>query len=93
MSDQLIGEPDTVEDAKVRIIYSVEVDGEVVYVERFDADELAKQKEEDLIKGWICRMKCLLCCRKKSGFVACLARCVVDGNCCDSGYRNCSRVC
>jgi hypothetical protein len=35
--------------------------------------------------------KCGLCCRRKTGFGACLLRCMEDGQCCDSGEtgRNC----
>jgi hypothetical protein len=35
-------------------------------------------------------IKCALCCSQKKGFVACMARCLYDGQCCDGGLRNCS---
>ena len=38
------------------------------------------------------RVSCILCCSGRSGFGACVARCLVDGQCCDSGLRNCSPV-
>jgi hypothetical protein len=38
------------------------------------------------------KLSCILCCSQKSGFGACVARCLVDGQCCDSGLRNCTPV-
>ncbi len=38
---------------------------------------------------WLGRLKCVICCEGKAGFGACLARCLADGKCCDSGQRNC----
>lgn len=35
---------------------------------------------------------CALCCIRKSGYAACLARCLVDNQCCDSGVENCTSV-
>lgn len=35
-------------------------------------------------------LKCAACCKGKAGYVACVARCLVDGKCCDSGQGNCS---
>lgn len=35
---------------------------------------------------------CVLCCRKKTGFGACMVRCVETGKCCDSGATNCEDV-
>ena len=32
---------------------------------------------------------CALCCSKKSGYAACVARCLLDGRCCDGGTNNC----
>jgi hypothetical protein len=33
---------------------------------------------------------CALCCSQKAGFAACMARCLLDGQCCDGGVRNCT---
>jgi hypothetical protein len=33
---------------------------------------------------------CELCCIPKAGFVACVARCHLDGQACDGGLNNCS---
>jgi hypothetical protein len=35
---------------------------------------------------------CALCCSQKSGFAACMARCLYDGQCCDGGLSNCSQT-
>ena len=34
-------------------------------------------------------LACALCCSTKSGFAACVARCLLDGRCCDGGTHNC----
>lgn len=36
-------------------------------------------------------LRCAACCMGRSGFGACVARCLVTGEACDSGTRNCSR--
>jgi hypothetical protein len=33
---------------------------------------------------------CALCCSGKSGFGACVARCLLDGKACDGGVSNCT---
>jgi hypothetical protein len=35
---------------------------------------------------------CAAACSRKSGFAACLARCLVTGEACDGGIDNCDRV-
>lgn len=35
-------------------------------------------------------ISCALCCSQKSGFAACMARCLYDGQCCDGGLSNCN---
>ncbi len=35
-------------------------------------------------------LSCALCCSQKSGFAACMARCLLDGQCCDGGVSNCN---
>lgn len=37
-------------------------------------------------------ISCALCCSQKSGFAACMTRCLYDGQCCDGGLRNCNGV-
>ena len=32
---------------------------------------------------------CALCCSRKTGYAACLSRCLVDGRCCNSGIDGC----
>jgi hypothetical protein len=32
---------------------------------------------------------CALCCSRKTGYAACLARCLADGRCCNSGIDGC----
>lgn len=35
---------------------------------------------------------CALCCSQKAGTAACIARCLVDGQCCDGGTQNCQQL-
>ncbi|HSI64266.1 MAG TPA: hypothetical protein VLE43_14155 [Candidatus Saccharimonadia bacterium] len=82
-------------NAKVIIKYSVEVEGLPVYNESYDAEKLAKELQEDeanTILLWARRIKCLVCCRKRPGFSACLTRCLNDGRCCDHGSENAENV-
>lgn len=39
-------------------------------------------------------LACALCCTKKSGYAACVAYCVISGQCCDGGIpgQNCVQV-
>ena len=79
-------------DHKVVIRYSVEVNGLPVYNESYDVDTLGKElkkNEEAVIKQWVHRIKCAVCCRRRGGFSACLTRCLIDGRCCDEGHRDC----
>lgn len=74
--------------AKVVIKYSVEVEGLPVYNESYDAEKLAAELEKDearVVLLWARRIKCLVCCRNRPGFSACLTRCLNDGRCCDHG--------
>jgi hypothetical protein len=42
------------------------------------------------IGGIIKGAKCAACCQGKSGFLACVARCIATGQACDGGIDNCS---
>lgn len=35
-------------------------------------------------------IRCAACCIGRSGFGACVARCIATGQACDSGLRNCT---
>lgn len=37
-------------------------------------------------------LSCALCCSQKSGFAACMTRCLYDGKCCDGGLKNCENA-
>ncbi len=63
-------------------------DGESVSI-YFDAEKL-KGARSEILKELGDYGKCALCCYFKQGFGACLARCLVDGQCCDGGTTNCS---
>ena len=79
-------------DTKVVIKYSIEVEGLSVYSESYDVDTLAKELEEDEAKAveiWSRRIKCVVACRKRSGFSSCVTRCLTDGHACDCGHENC----
>jgi hypothetical protein len=80
-------------NAKVIIKYSVEVNGLPVYTETYDVTRIEKElkKEPSQVKtNWLRRIQCVVCCRKRSGFSACLTRCLADGNCCEKGHENCT---
>jgi hypothetical protein len=77
-------------DYKVVIKYSVEVNGLTVYQESYDADKIDEELREDeagAVRNWARRIKCLVCCRKRSGFSGCLTRCLTDGKCADCGHK------
>ena len=80
---------------KVVIKYVVEVNGLEVYSESYSADKLAKELEEDEEKAvdlWARRIKCVVACRKRHGFSACVTRCLTDGKACDCGNENAESV-
>ena len=82
-------------DMKVVIKYSVEVEGLPVYSETYDVETLAKELKEDEAKAveiWSRRIKCVVACRKRSGFSSCVTRCLSDGQACNCGHRECEEV-
>lgn len=79
-------------DCKVVIRYTVEVNGLPVYNESYDVDTVSKELRKDekgVLKQWVQRLKCAVCCRRRGGFSACLTRCLIDGKCCDEGHAEC----
>ena len=77
-------------DMRVVIKYSVEVNGLPVYNETYDVAKLAEELEEDSAKAleiWGRRIQCVVACRKRRGFSACLTRCLTDGKACDCGHE------
>lgn len=79
-------------EMKVVIKYSVEVNGLAVYSESYDVEKLADELREDEEKAvgiWSRRIKCVVACRKRRGFSACLTRCLTDGQACECGHENC----
>ena len=82
-------------DMKVVIKYSVEVNGLAVYSESYDVETLADELKEDEAKAveiWSRRIKCVVACRKRSGFSSCVTRCLSDGQACECGHRDCEPV-
>ena len=80
---------------KVVIKYTVEVNGLEVYSESYSADTLADELKKDEAKAvnlWARRIKCVVACRKRHGFSACVTRCLTDGNACDCGHENAESV-
>src|SRR6188474_1962693 len=80
---------------KVVIKYSVEVEGLPVYSESYDVDTLAEELEKDEAKAveiWARRIKCVVACRKRSGFSSCVTRCLSDGEACECGHSECEEV-
>jgi hypothetical protein len=66
-----------------------EVNGEK-YTFCIGADTMKATSKGDISNLLGDYLSCSLCCYKKSGFAACMARCVAgDGKCCDSGATNC----
>lgn len=77
-------------DFRVVIKYSVEVEGLPVYNESYDVAKLAEELEEDEAKVfavWARRIKCVIACRDRRGFSACVTRCLTDGCACDCGHE------
>jgi hypothetical protein len=75
---------------KVIIKYTVEVDGLPVYTETYDAEKLRKElesEEQTVREHWFRRIKCVIGCRTRRGFSACLTRCLLDGEICDEGHK------
>ena len=81
--------------AKVIVKYTIEVDGLPVYTETYDVDKLRdelKRDEPTVVRNWIRRIKCVVCCRKRHGFSSCVTRCLADGQCCDKASENCASL-
>jgi hypothetical protein len=82
-------------DNKVVVKYSVEVNGLPVYSESYDIDTVAeelKQDEPSVLANWIRRITCVVACRHRHGFSACLTRCLADGKACAKGHEDCRPV-
>jgi hypothetical protein len=82
-------------DMKVVIKYSVEVNGLPVYQESYDVQKLADELAEDEAKAvelWSRRIKCVVGCRKRSGFSSCVTRCLTDGQACGCGHADCENA-
>jgi hypothetical protein len=78
------------DEYKVVIKYTVEVNGLPVYTETYDAEKLRKEWESDeqiVRENWFWRIKCVLGCRTRRGFSACLTRCLLDGKIRDEGHK------
>jgi hypothetical protein len=77
------------QDTKVIIRYSVEVGGLPVYNESYDVEKLAaelKRDEAKVTELWARRIKCVVACRNRNGFSACVTRCLTDGKSCGCGH-------
>ena len=75
---------------KVVIKYAVELDGLCVYTETYDIGKLRKELGSDVGKlreSWFRRITCVVGCRSRRGFSACLTRCLLDGKICDEGHK------
>ncbi|HYF35975.1 MAG TPA: hypothetical protein VD994_11835 [Prosthecobacter sp.] len=82
-------------DTKVVIRYSVEVGGLEVYNESYDVEKLAAELKEDegrVAELWARRIKCVVACRDRPGFSACVTRCLTDGQSCVCGHAECDAV-
>jgi hypothetical protein len=75
---------------KVVIKYSIEVNGLAVYSETYDTSKLSQELQSDESKiqeSCFRRLKCVIGCRDRRGFSACLTRCLLDGNAYDEGHK------
>lgn len=54
-----------------------------------DLDELAGRTVHEKAHALASELGCALCCSRKTGYAAFLARCLVDGRCCNSGIDGC----
>ena len=80
-------------EAKVIIKYSVEVNGLPVYTETYDVKTIEQELEKDgnqVRQNWLRRILCVVGCRTRHGFSACLTRCLADGRCCAKGHEDCT---
>ncbi len=78
------------EEYKVVIKYTIEIEGQPVYTESYDAATLRKEVEADeqtLREYWFRRVKCVIGCRDRRGFSACVTRFLLDGKICDEGHK------
>jgi hypothetical protein len=79
-------------DARVIVKYSVEVEGLPVYSETYDVAKLSQELDKDearAVEFWARRLKCVVACRHRPGFSACLTRCLTDGQSCHCGHEDC----
>jgi hypothetical protein len=75
---------------KVVIKYSVEVDGLSVYTETYDSAQLRKELESDEAKVqeiWFRRITCVIGCRHRRRFSACVTPCLLNGEICNEGHK------
>lgn len=75
---------------KVVVKYTVEVEGLAVYTETYDIEKLRKEieaNERATRDVWFRRLTCVIGCRNRAGFSACLTRCLLDGQACEEGHR------
>jgi len=60
--------------------------------EKVDMEEVQKYAKDGQTIAWdpIKAVRCAAACQSRSGFAACVARCIATGEVCDSGLNNCS---
>lgn len=77
-------------DYKVIIKYTVEVEGLAVYTETYDLEKVRREIETDVQRirdVWFRRLTCVIGCRHRRGFSACLTRCLLNDQPCDEGDK------
>lgn len=76
--------------ATITLNYNLGDGSELTYTYDLEQIKKAIQKDENAVMlDWWRRLICTICCERKEGFAACLARCLVDEKCCDGGVHNC----
>lgn len=80
MADNNIGLLSRKSKDDMKITFEREGEAVSIFVARDDLRNLAD------------RLACIICCSRKAGFGACVARCLLDGQCCDGGISNCTPV-
>ena len=78
--------------AKIKITLRIESEDGALEV---PVEVPTKKQATDMVKAagklsnWEKAIACAVKCKPKKGFLACMARCMVDGKACDTGQTNC----
>lgn len=74
---------------ELEIVFKANGESASIFISDSDLRTLNKNSAVQIMAD---KIACALCCYGKAGFGACMARCLVDGQCCDGGVSNCTSV-